>query len=112
MRTGTIERPVGAREPMIRLVGTASQLLQPETEQVIDIPHTPSGWDDVLHGMFSECVDTPLQEAGGELLPEEEMTFEERCGRARGEAKRLVDEGDSGESAGRVRFGVDHLDFS
>ena len=112
MRTGKIKRPRGAKEPIIRLVGTAEQLLQTETEQVIDVPHTPAGWDDVLRGMFSECVDTPLRKGGGELVAEEELTFEERCERAMDEAKRLVDDGHSGESAGGVRFGVEHLDFS
>ena len=65
-RKGKITRPAGATEPMIRLVGTAEQFIV-EGQEVIEIPHVPPSWKEVLYGMFGECHDTPLHRAGGEL---------------------------------------------
>ena len=68
MKKGTIKRPSTSKEPIIRLVGNAEALLA--DDEVIDIPHVPMAWDQILHGMFAECVDSPLRRADGELIDE------------------------------------------
>ena len=66
-RKGKIMRPAGATEPIIRLIGTAEQFIV-EGEEILDIPHVPPDWEEVLYGMLGECHDTPLHLAGGVLL--------------------------------------------
>ncbi|MDE0398899.1 MAG: hypothetical protein OXL96_13975 [Candidatus Poribacteria bacterium] len=67
MLKGTIQRPAGAKEPIIRIVGDAETYLI-EGSEAIEVPRTPEGWQDILRGMFFECRDTPLRRAGGELI--------------------------------------------
>lgn len=62
---GKIKRPPGCKEPIIRITGTPEN--HSTDGEVIIVPDIPPDWDEVLHGIFSECHDTPLRKAGGEL---------------------------------------------
>lgn len=57
MRKGTIKRPAGAKDAIIRLTGKA----EPPTDETatVEIPNVRAGWDEILHGIFGECPDTP-----------------------------------------------------
>jgi len=69
MKKGTIKRPAGAREPMIRLTGDANLHIVGDSEASIEDPSVPQDWGDILHGMFRECKDSPWRESGCNLLP-------------------------------------------
>ena len=50
MRKGTIKRPPGATEPIIRLAGIA----EPASEETVSVeyPNVPKSWQEVLKSMF------------------------------------------------------------
>ena len=56
MREGTIKRPAGTKEPIIRLVGDADLHIIDDTVSM-EMPDLRTSWDDMLdifHDMFSE----------------------------------------------------------
>ena len=56
MRKGTIKRPVGTKEPIIRLVGDADLHIIDDTVSM-EMHDLRTDWDDILdilHDMFSE----------------------------------------------------------
>ena len=53
---GTIRRPKGCKEPIIRLHGHGDLYL-PESQEAIEVPRVPDAWDMILEGMFEECDD-------------------------------------------------------
>ena len=54
MRKGTIKRPPGARDPIIRFTGTT----EPTSEETVfvDTPWVPASWEDVFKDMFRENI--------------------------------------------------------
>lgn len=57
-RKGSILRPKGATQPIIRITGTPEHP-NADGEATLEIPDVPPDWDEILYGMFGECHDTP-----------------------------------------------------
>ena len=57
MRKGTIKRPPGARDPIIRLTAIA----EPASEDTVSVetPCVPASWEDVLKDMFRDNPPMP-----------------------------------------------------
>ena len=58
---GTIRRPKGCKEPIIRLHGHGDLYL-PESQEAIEVPRVPDAWDMILADMFEECDDVARRE--------------------------------------------------
>lgn len=59
---GTIKRPASATEPIIRIVGDAENHII--EDEIKEFPIIPTGWDEILHCMFAECIDLPDNNEG------------------------------------------------
>ena len=65
MRKGTIKRPVGAKEPIIRIVGEPDVHMVANAGETMEMPDLRTGWQDILEDMFSERQEYLKSRSGG-----------------------------------------------